>query len=118
MELSPMPKDITYFLTAKPYLSPRTQQILDLFIFLNLKNRNSFSPVSLMSLISLINDFSRGGAFSKTEPPVPDQTGADIPSGDTPLEESENCNFHGTDEDSRVIVEGEPEGYKALDIEP
>ena len=56
MELSPMAKDITYFITAKPYLSPRTQQILDLFIFINLKKQNSVSPVSLMSLISLINN--------------------------------------------------------------
>lgn len=65
MELSPMRKDITYFITAKPYLSPRTQQILDLFIFLTLKNQSPFSPVSIMSLISLVNNSNfrkkRGG---------------------------------------------------------
>ena len=65
MQLAPMAKDITYFITAKPYLSSRTQQILDLFILFNLKSQNFLSPVSLMSLISLVNNFSQGGTAVK-----------------------------------------------------
>lgn len=75
MQLAPMPEDITYFITAKPYLTPRTQQILDLFILLHLKSQNSLSPVSFMSLISLVNNLTQGG------------TAVEIPDGHASLEE-------------------------------
>lgn len=105
MQLAPMAKDITYFITAKPYLSSRTQQILDLFILFNLKSQNFLSPVSLMSLISLVNNFSQGGTAVK------------IPNGHALPEETKNYDPQDAKEVNREIIEAGQGGNIAPNLE-
>ncbi|MGI6575162.1 MAG: hypothetical protein ACOX3A_04790 [bacterium] len=70
------PKDVSFLLAVKPYVSPKSQQILDALLYLlspqPQDQKDILDPVAILNLLSLIKNLTQSSNRPTTQPPTPE----------------------------------------------